>query len=434
MRQIRQLTDEAQFLDYARICVNAYPGEKAEAETMAKRFRETAENNPTVSQWGVYEDATMIGGMFLLDLEMNYFGRFVPAGGVGMVAVDQLQRKRGAAKDIVHFFLDRCVERGQSVALLYPFRPDFYHRMGFGHGAKMDQYSFTPASVPASPSTGGLTYLGPDDLDRLEACYARAAARQHGYCRRSRWQMSRLAKRVGEARTLVGYTAGGELRGYLAFDYRKGSERNFLKNDLVIREWVWDGPETLMALCSFLNSLADQVNRVVYATQQRDFHYLLKDARNGTDNLFPFVTHETNLSGVGLMYRVVSFDGMVQAMAERDFNGVTAAVDLELTDTFRPANAGSHRLVFEGGRLRAGANGSAKGAATKAPSTNAATPKGGGAIPMSIDVADLSSLLMGAVDVATLHRFGRIGVPAASVGLLTKLFTTTETPECLTSF
>lgn len=419
MREIRRLTDEAQFLEYARICANAYPGEKADLETIVKHFRETAANSPTIGQWGVYEGSTMIGGMVLLDLEMNYFGRFIPAGGLGMVAVDQIQRKRGVAKDIVHFFLDQCVERGQSVALLYPFRPDFYHRMGFGFGAKMDQYSFTPASVPASPSPGGLTYLGPDDLDRFEACYAQAAARQHGYCRRSRWKMSRLAKHFGETRTLVGYPAGGELRGYLAFEYRKGSDRNFLKNDLVIREWVWDGPETLMALCSFLNSLADQVNRVTYATQQRDFHYLLKDARDGTDNLFPYVTHETNVAGVGLMYRVVSFDGMVKAMAERDFNGVTAAVDLELTDTFRPPNAGSHRLVFKDGRLRTGRNGNGKGV----------TP-----IPMSIDVADLSSLLMGAVDVATLHRLGRIGVPAASVGLLTKLFTTTETPECLTSF
>lgn len=419
MREIRRLTDEAQYLDYSRICVNAYPGMKTDAKDMARRFQESSENNPMVGHWGVYEGPAMIGGMLLLDLEMNCFGRFIPAGGVGMVAVDQIHRKRGAARDIVNFFLDRCLERGESIALLYPFRPDFYHRMGFGYGAKMEEYSFTPASVPGSPSTGGLTYLGPDDVGRLEACYARAAARQHGFCRRSRYQMGRLAKHHGEARTLVGYPADGELRGYMAFEFRKAHETSLLKNDLVIREWIWDGPEALTVFCSWLNSLADQVNRISYATQQRDFHYLLKDARNGSDYVFPYVTHETNVAGVGLMYRVVSLRVLLEAMAGRDFNGATAAVDLELTDTFRPANAGLHRLTFEGGRLRL------DGKPGKA---------GSSAVPLSIDVADLASLLMGSVDLATLHRFGRVGVPSEAVGLLTKLFRTDEKPECLTSF
>ncbi|MHB8947191.1 MAG: GNAT family N-acetyltransferase, partial [Bacillota bacterium] len=102
MREIRRLTDEAQLVEYARICANAYPGEKADLETIVKHFRETAENNPSVGQWGVFVGSTMVGGMVLLDLEMNYFGRFIPAGGLGLVAVDQVQRKRGAAMYLVH--------------------------------------------------------------------------------------------------------------------------------------------------------------------------------------------------------------------------------------------------------------------------------------------------------------------------------------------
>ena len=44
--------------------------------------------------------------MRLLDFKLNYHGQMLAASGVGMVAVDLLQKKKGLAKDLINYYLD----------------------------------------------------------------------------------------------------------------------------------------------------------------------------------------------------------------------------------------------------------------------------------------------------------------------------------------
>ncbi len=442
---IRKLESEAEFLDFARLSVNAYPSSNAQVETMAQRMRTTHLESRYSHFWGVFEDGRMVGGMRILDFSLNYHGSFIPAGGVGAVATDIAERKRGVAKEIVTFFLDRCAAEGQYLAYLYPFRPDFYYQMGFGYGPKVNQYTFLPDSLPRVSETRAalagrvspgerVEYLTPDDLPLLDEFSVRTAARQHGYCRDSRFELENLLKRH-ESRTVVGWKHDGKLRGYISYGFKSAHAANVMKNNLIIRAWRWDSPEALAVTGGFIRSLADQIHRVEFNTHQADFHFLLKDVRNGTDNLImPHVGHETNTAGVGVMYRIVDVVKLLESTAgSRDYNGVTAKVELDVTDTFRPANTGRYLLTFEGGRMT-GLNRQPSKAAEGAGHADGGGTIDGGAIPLSLGVNELASLLMGSVEVSTLHRLGRVSAPEGSLPVLEQVFRARQKPENVTYF
>ena len=55
--------------------------------------------------YGVFRDGKMVGIYRNFDFTMNVRGNLVPAGGLGMVAVDLTHKKEHIAKEIVESFL-----------------------------------------------------------------------------------------------------------------------------------------------------------------------------------------------------------------------------------------------------------------------------------------------------------------------------------------
>lgn len=414
-RTIRQLSTEQEYLAFCSAYVNSYPATRSTPDQLAERFQRMAQD-PENHYWGVWEDERLVGGFVMLDFQMNYLARFIAAGGIGNLWVDLLEKKRGIAKEIIQYFMDYYERAGATLAMLYPFRPDFYHQMGFGFGPKGYQYRFLPASLPGDRTPHGLEYLTDADTRLIRDCRDAYASRQHGEIKMHGTEWVGLGIAFGQRRRLIGYKENGVLRGYMAFGF-KGYD-NFVKNDLIIHEWVCDGPETRQRFCNFLRSQADQIHRIQYDTQDPDFHYLLDDVRDGSDNMIPSVYHQSNTAGVGLMYRIIDLPAFLAQTAHHSHGGVTANVSLRVHDTFRPANDGLWQLGFRAGVLSVAAAGS---------------PAPTDAIPLEVGIAELSALLMGAVDIASLWRLGRARTDSTQLPLLTKLFAT-ERPNCLTAF
>src|SRR5262245_22180886 len=130
MRNVRKLVSEADFAAFATIGANAYPGIKISSEEdrqkFAQRMMARTSDDPAVDFDGLFEDERLLGGMRQHDFVMNMRSARIKAAGVGFIAVDLLQKKRGVAKDLVAFFLQHCQEPKRQAALLYPFRADFY--------------------------------------------------------------------------------------------------------------------------------------------------------------------------------------------------------------------------------------------------------------------------------------------------------------------
>lgn len=364
---------------------------------------------------GAYRDGRLVGGMRVYDFTMCVRGAQVPTGGIGSVAVGFEHKQRGVARDLVAGFLAECGERGSALAALYPFRPDFYRKLGFGYGTKLDQYRIALTALPGGGSRERVRRLGAADVDDFAAVYARVQERTNGLMRRESW---RSAQRLANETLLTfAYDDGTALRGYLTVEMRLGKTGSTNRNELVVVEFVYETPAAMAGLLAFARSQSDQFAALVINTQDRDLHVVFDDPRNGSDrSLYPPVCHETNAQGLGIMYRVVDTAQLARVLETCRFAELDATLRIDLTDAMVNANAGPHLVTFAGGRLRPAEPG---------------TPAD---VDVAIDVADFSSLVMGSVALRSLVAYGRAVVSDSRwLARLDAAFAT-EPPHCLTRF
>lgn len=415
MRIIREV-EESELAEVARIIIEAFPGMKVDSqeardrmiERMAKVMKE-----PIAHFFGVFEAGRMVGVMRCYDFTMKLHETRTLVGGLGGVAVDLRHKKEHVAADMVRFYLDFYRRKDAALTALYPFRPDFYHRMGYGYGVKMNRYSFSPTSLPAGGS-GSVEYLTVENKGELAACYERFLERTNGLFVMPPHVLD--AQFTDPAAHIVGYRQAGQLRGYLIFRFEPVPGENWLQNNLQLRALIYDDATALAALLGFLRKQADQVGRIIYETQDETFHYLLTDPRDGSDKLLAGLWHESNTQGLGIMYRVIDVPRLFDVLGTHDFGGVTARVRLNLTDSFLPENAGSYLLAVKEGR---------------------AEPVDGGAadVEINMDISDFSSMAVGAVDFARLYNYGRASLSdEAHLATINRMFHADARPWCMTHF
>ena len=415
MAEVRALSPE-DFDPAARIFADAYPGFKIATEEDRKRFSERAlklnEEEPTAQFHGLFRDGQLQGMMCFYDFSTNFLQARIPAGGVGQVAVALLHKKEHVAKEMMLYFLRHYRDRETPLVALYPFRPDFYRKMGFGYGTKMSQYRVKPSALPKGPSKARVRYLTEADRPALIACYQRFVDRTHGMMEKSEHEVKRLF--AAPQHRIVGYEKDGVIQGYLVFTFEKGD--TFLLNDIQVQEFVYEDVQALSELLTFLHTQADQIRHVIVNTQDEYFHYLLLDPRNNSQRLIPDVYHESNTQGVGLMYRVIDVPGIFDMLHERNFGGQTCTLELNVVDSFLPENAGSTLLRFEGGCVRR-VDGRERD------------------VSLRLDVAEFSSLLAGSVDFFSLFRYGLVEISdPAYVKTINRIFAVEQKPMCTTSF
>lgn len=448
MGEIRKLNDDREFEVFVDILSNAYPGlgivpvdkRGALVESMRKRHHEFAEYN----LYGYFRDGEMLGGMALYDYEMNWFNQTIlPSGGVGMVAVDLLHKKERVAYELLQFYLKHYRDQGASMALLYPFRPDFYKKMGFGIGTKMNRYEFHPSSLQKGPSKEHVIYLNETHREQMRACYDRFARTRHGLMLRTDDEVSRLFP-AGSQMVRLGVQEGGELRGYLIYYYERVEESNFGLNNVVVRELVYETPEALSELLTFLHSQSDQFHRVILYTQDEDFHHYLHDPRNGSHRILPSVYHESNAQGVGIMYRVLNLQATLKNLQGHNFGGQTCRFQLIVDDAFLQEQTALH-LHLENGQLTSVQNVETEREADREVEQSSRTsgtneeprvePHADLCPTLRLSIENFSSLLMGSVTLKSLHRNGQAQLSDAELlGVLHRAFLPEEKPLCMTAF
>lgn len=409
--EIRALT-ESDLPRFAQIVAGAYPSMTMSVEALAERMAAgMGKDDPPTELYGLFRDGELLGGMRHFDFSMFYHGIPMPVGGVGLVAVDLLHKKEHVAKELISFYLRHYRKRGAPWAALYPFRPDFYRKMGFGYGTRLSHYELRPASFPAG-SRAGLRHLSREDGPALLACYQRYAERTHGLFQRAGSWLQRTFDDT--AKCVLAYEEGGTLRGYMIYQFQRGAQ--FLDNNILITEWASETPAALAAFCAFLNSQADQIATVILDTQDDQIHHLVHDPRNRSGNLHPSVYHETNAQGVGIMYRLLDTAGFFHAAAAHRFGSESLSLGISVRDSFLPENAGDLVVRFE------------KGRPSLAPGETPQTR-------IALDISELSALLIGAADFRTLLGYGlaEIDDPNYS-GVVHRLFLSEARPVCLTAF
>jgi len=125
MEKIMKLkkSDMPAFVD---ILSDAYPSMKINTKEEKKKFIELLETriskNPYTSMYACYKNKEILGGMILYDFRMNFMGKILDVGGVGMVATHFLHKKEHIAKNLIKNFIERYDSQGISMVSLYPFQ------------------------------------------------------------------------------------------------------------------------------------------------------------------------------------------------------------------------------------------------------------------------------------------------------------------------
>jgi len=405
--------DMDRFID---ICILAYPGMpvRSKAERAAVRTRMAKRNrDPRVSVWGCYRSGELVGGLRLFDYTMNLHGVPIPVGGGGRLAVALEHNKEHVARNLMTHFIDHYRKKKTPLAILYPFRPDFYRAMGFGYGSKLHQYRIRPAHLPDSPARRAVRLLTRADLPALQRCYHRFYMHTSGMIEETACGWN-LIFEYGKHR-YAGYVDQGELRGYAAFAFEPAAPDDFIRNNLRVSELLVNDREALAGLLAFLRSQHDQVDHIILDTFADDFHFLPVDPR-AREHMFAPIYHETNLSGVGLMVKVIDIPAMFAALAGHSFGGQTVTVGIAVTDTFTPANQGRYIVRFSKGK-------------------SVIARRGRADVDITLDIAQFSSLLVGAVGFKELYRYNLAEISdPAWVDRVHALFRTDDKPVCVTQF
>jgi len=385
MSEIRPLEDD-EFHTFVEIFANAYPAMlpenfgKEQKLGLVERWSKAQKEPEANVYYGCFREGKLVGGMRLFDYMMNIHGSMVPVGGVGSICVDLARKKEHIAKDMVEYYLRHYLEMGTYMAALYPFRPDFYRKMGWGYGVKVNQYNFNPGDLPLG-SKENVSYLDISDAESACECFNRYVAHTHGMILKKPNYFERILQRG----RVIGVKKDGKVSGFLSFSFKKKYKDHFLLHDIEIRDLFYDDAHALSRLLTFLQTQFDQVNRIIYNTHDPDFHWLIHDPRNGVPNIF-ITSQESNVQGLGIMYRILDTQGLFMQLGEHDFNSVTLKLKLDIRDTFLPENNQSNVVHFENGK--------------------ATLTKGKYDVEISMDVSEFSSLLMGVVEFRKLIEYG----------------------------
>lgn len=385
MSTIRPLEDD-EFSAFIEIFSNAYPAMlpenfgKEQKQGLSERWSKAQKEPDANKFYGCFREDRLVGGMRLFDFIMNIHGAMIPVGGVGSICVDLASKKEHVAKELVEYYIRYYHEKDTSMTALYPFRPDFYRKMGWGYGAKMNQYSISPGDLPRG-NKKGLHYLDASDAETVCECFNRYAARTHGMILKEPSYFTRILERG----RVIGIKEGDRISGALSFGFKKKYKDHFLLHDLVVNDLFYDDAKALSRLLTFLQTQLDQVNRVIYNTQDPDLHWLIHDPRNGEPNIFK-TSQESNVQGLGIMYRVIDTPGIFRQLAGHNFNNVTLKLKMNIRDSFHPENAKSHIVHFENGKAK--------------------ITEGDYNTEISLDISEFSSLLMGVIEFNKLTEYG----------------------------
>ncbi|MGD2247533.1 MAG: GNAT family N-acetyltransferase [Candidatus Methanofastidiosia archaeon] len=422
------LLPEKHLDDFITIVSNAYPGMEIFTQEDIKKFRETLKKiteGETTNLYGAYRDNTLVGGMIFDDFTMTLYTVQTLTGGVGMVAVDLVHKKEKVCKDMILYFLEHYHKKGACLTALYPFRPDFYRKMGFGVGAKMHQYRVKPDQFPRK-TKDHIQFLDKPDKQLLVDCYTRYTNKTHGMMQKRPFPLNRIFEKPEYK--IVGYKTktnnkektkkGDKISGYMVFTLKRGDKDNFLINDIMVEEFIYETKEALHELLTFLHIQKDQIRHVIFNTQDEYFQHVFPDPRDCSAQVIPDVYHQSNCSGVGIMYRVINTEKFFDVLKDHEFGNETITLKISVTDTFFEKNNGDIFLKFEKGTLK-----------------NCTRTNTEHDVEIVMDISDFSSLVMGVVPFDRLYTYGLAEISDSQyIDTVTTIFKAKEKPVCTTHF
>lgn len=254
--------EEADVGPLAELWALSFPGER----TVAERVDALRSGGPFggLETCRIAESGGRVAGAFrLYELTLHLFGRAIPTLGVAAVAVAPEFRRRGLGAAMCRAALRIGRERGDLFSALYPFRVDFYARMGYALAGSFHRYRFPPASLPLFDGWDRVVRLPRDERGaRLAALHEALLPRSHGMAARSGKGWVFLDAEDVIAVGVPASDDGVGLSGYMIVE--SGPDRSGAGAALRVRELLAAEPDAYRALLGWISAQRDQWRTVTY--------------------------------------------------------------------------------------------------------------------------------------------------------------------------
>ena len=416
-----RVLEEKDFEAAADLASMAYPGMGIQSEEKKKEYeerlkREQREENGILFYGSFNAKEELVGIYRRSDFECNINGEFQRLFGIGMVAVHILHKKEKVAFELLNHFHQEARKENVALVALYPFSASFYRKMGYGYGPLKYEFRIKPGALNSNGQKDLVELLSPTDVEEITVLYNHFAQMHHGMIKRT-WSERQHIKNA--ASRYVGVREDGKLIGALAFSLQPVKDSHFLHQNMMIHEWVWSSQKGFKQLEAWVHSQQDQVDRIIYGTNNPAFVYSLNNPPNDSNHLIPSVYHEVATTGSGLMYRISDiplFFKQMHFQALRKPAGQPEII-VKVEDTFIEEQSGFYKLSFLGGEWdieKVGEN--------------------IGQVNIEIGIQDLSAWWMGCVSIKDLDSYGEVVVKGCSPEDLDDWFKPRKAPICMTNF
>lgn len=419
---------------FAQIQQNAYAGVNngtIEERQQLVAFYTTLIHASECTFIGYYNDNHLLGAAIIYHFTLNYCGEMVPATGIGSVAIDLLHKKEGIAKSLLLYWLKTSGENGALVASLYPFNAAFYNRFGFGFGTPLYFYQTPPKNFSSDGDKSLVQWLdleSSQDLSDMDACYKAFFLQQHGMMQRTDIDYLRLKRqknlkgiKVVEVQytTTSTTTSTSTVTGYMLFEQKGITPSNFLQQTLNVSELITLTPTAARAISAFFHAQADQIDYVNHRSYDPMWYHSLLDLSYASKpELLPQINHKVADMGLGMMWRVLEPQKLLQMLPPLSFSLQFHIADMH----------SKHIHIYPVPCTQA-----------RASSTDNAD-----SLQIHCDEALMSSLLMGALSLRTAIRNGNAKmrnsdgplplIQADKMARTIDLTWSLEVPQCLTRF
>lgn len=392
MREIKVVTLD--YLDeYIELAYNTYPSFKNNSLEGKEEFKKVAIMKITDPQshfMGMFEDDKLIAAMRLIDFKMNFFNQIIDASGLASVAVHPMYKKEKIAKMMVEYYENFYLDKNAPIVSLLPFRPDFYKKMGYGLGTKMNQYRLHAKDFPAYYEKMNLKFATSEKDKKaiLDFYHQQIMSSKHGMIYKIIDEITDLYNDYNN-KIVISYNQENEIDAYLIFEFENGKEHNYTINNMYIKEVQYTTADSLNKILGFIKKQDDQVNLVIYNTQDEYFAQKIDNPLNDSLNYVSFGNLETNTQLIGIMYKIIDIEQAFKLYDYRTYNNVSLNVCFNIID--ENAIEKTYYINFKDGK--------------------ASLVKGQEAdVSVSLSIIDFSSLFMGCISVVGLYNLGLLEI------------------------
>lgn len=327
--------------DLAELWTRAFPGSRG-VEDRIRHLETGGVFGGLETTWVAERDGTLAGAFRAYALAQHMHGAVYRMMGLAAVAVDETARRRGIGRELCAHAVRVARERGDVLSMLYPFRPAFYHALGWGLVGELHVHRFAPEHL-TTIRNGVVRRAVDDDSGAIAACYARVASGSNGMITRTPriWRSHLQAPD-----THVYLTGVDRVRGYMLVGFGRtgGPDRRVLH----LRELVAEDHEAYETLLGWVAAQRDAWRVVHYeAAPDETFVHRLSEPRprgfRYTRALWARVARAIR----GPMMRVLDVPA---AITQRVRWGAVGPLrfTLEIDDALVPDNAGPFVIEFDG--------------------------------------------------------------------------------------